>query len=302
LHNAKFGDFSSSIDALIQLLLKLRSENEDCYCWGYHFDWQNRFQLLPKYSPNIICTTFAGHSILDAYELNKNPMLLDVAVSAAEFILTGLNIAEFESGICFSYTKLDRGAVHNANLLGAAYLARVSKACNDKKYLPYAQRAIEYSVSRQASDGSWPYGEHATQQWIDNFHTGYNLTAIQCFCENTGDDRFIEHLKRGYVYWINHFFTKDGLPKYFHDQIYPIDIHSYAQSIVTLITIGGGETDSALLCEQLCKNAIERMQHKKGYFYYQEKKYYKNRIPYMRWSQAWMLYAFAAYMLYHSNR
>ena len=32
---------------------------------------------------------------------------------------------------------------------------------------------------------------------------------------------------------------------------------------------------------------------KAGYFYYQIQPYYKNKIPYMRWSQAWMLLALA---------
>jgi hypothetical protein len=33
------------------------------------------------------------------------------------------------------------------------------------------------------------------------------------------------------------------------------------------------------------------MQTEQGYFYYQLKPLYPIDIPYMRWSQAWMLYA-----------
>jgi hypothetical protein len=33
------------------------------------------------------------------------------------------------------------------------------------------------------------------------------------------------------------------------------------------------------------------MWDEQGYFYYQVLPYYKNKIPYMRWSQAWMLLA-----------
>jgi len=35
------------------------------------------------------------------------------------------------------------------------------------------------------------------------------------------------------------------------------------------------------------------MQAKKGYFFYQKKQFFKNTIPYMRWSQAWMLHSMA---------
>ena len=41
---------------------------------------------------------------------------------------------------------------------------------------------------------------------------------------------------------------------------------------------------------------IKNMQDKKGYFYYRKFKYYINKIPYIRWSQAWMLLALITYI------
>jgi hypothetical protein len=38
------------------------------------------------------------------------------------------------------------------------------------------------------------------------------------------------------------------------------------------------------------------MQDKRGYFYYQIKKGISSKIPYMRWSQAWMMYAMSYYL------
>jgi len=35
------------------------------------------------------------------------------------------------------------------------------------------------------------------------------------------------------------------------------------------------------------------MQDIEGFFYYQKWKWYTNKIPYIRWSQAWMFYALA---------
>jgi len=35
------------------------------------------------------------------------------------------------------------------------------------------------------------------------------------------------------------------------------------------------------------------MRSSEGYFYYQRHRFHTNRIPYMRWSQAWMMYALA---------
>ncbi|GAH53520.1 unnamed protein product, partial [marine sediment metagenome] len=43
--------------------------------------------------------------------------------------------------------------------------------------------------------------------------------------------------------------------------------------------------------EEVLRWTIDKMWNKKGYFNYQITRFYKNTIPYMRWSQAWMFYA-----------
>lgn len=281
---------------LLNRLIDLRSPERPYYCWGYNFDWQSRNFFLPKYEPNIICTTFVGNAFLDAYEKYRNDSYLEMAVSAGQFILKDLNITENSSGICFSYTPFDRGQVHNANLLGAAFLARLHSITNDRELFDSALSAVRYSVSRQADDGSWPYGESHTQRWIDNFHTGYNLVALNKFCHYTGERDFQANIEKGFDFYVNHFFINrngNSLAKYYHNKIYPIDIHSIAQSIITLVEIDGKHEKNINLIGSLLHWAIEYMQKKEGYFYYQQRRYIKNKIPYMRWSQAWILYAMA---------
>ena len=46
---------------------------------------------------------------------------------------------------------------------------------------------------------------------------------------------------------------------------------------------------------------MENMRDREGYFYYQVQPFYKNRISYMRWSQAWMLLALST-LLEHDSR
>jgi hypothetical protein len=46
---------------------------------------------------------------------------------------------------------------------------------------------------------------------------------------------------------------------------------------------------------------IINMQHKKGYFYYQLKKGISSKIPYMRWSNAFMFNAMAHFLLNTEN-
>jgi hypothetical protein len=291
-------------DTILQLLKRLidfRSPGSPYYCWGYNFDWQSRKFFLPKFVPNIICTTFAGNALLDAYSKFPDAQYLDMAISAGNFILEGLNVTKDDNGICFSYTPLDHGQVHNANFLGAAYLARLYSITGEEKFLGPARNAVRYSLNAQHEDGSWPYGEDKTQQWIDNFHTGYNLVALKKYSEYTGDTGVMESIKRGLIFYRQNFFTDEGIPKYYHNQLYPIDIHAIAYSIITLVEFKEFDTGNMELARKIFDWSLKNMQSKEGYFFYQKKRFYKNKIPYMRWSQAWMLLAMVTLLANESS-
>ena len=280
--------------AMVERLVELRSQGRPYYCWGYNFDWQNRGSLVPKYSPNIICTTFAGNALLDAFERDRRQDRMTAAVSAGEFLIKGLNTTIASDGICLSYTPLDRSQIHNANLLGAAFIGRLSELTGRKDFRDVALRATMFSLHRQSPDGSWPYGEEKEQAWIDNFHTGYNLVALRKLADVLHDGTVTESLERGLDYYVNHLFCADGVPKYFSDRRWPIDIHCVAQSIITLCELAPLFRGAMPLARKLCLWALENMQSSGGYFYYQRTRFFTNRIPYMRWSQAWMLNALAA--------
>jgi hypothetical protein len=105
-------------------------------------------------------------------------------------------------------------------------------------------------------------------------------------------DRWDECIERGLAYHLNNHFLEDMTPKYFDKSLYPVDIHNYAQGIDTLLTFGEKKKAKRLLGK-----AIETMwDGRKQYFYYQENRWYKNKINYLRWSQAWMFYALTRYL------
>ena len=102
---------------------------------------------------------------------------------------------------------------------------------------------------------------------------------------------FCNALEKGFKYYKENFFLKDGTPKYYHNKIYPIDIHSVAQSIVTFVKLRDLSGDNINQALKIAQWGIKNMQDKKGFFYFQKHKYFTNKIPYIRWSQAWMAYA-----------
>ena len=86
----------------------------------------------------------------------------------------------------------------------------------------------------------------------------------------------------------------NGIAKYYHDNIYPIDIHSASQLLVLAAKCSLFRQNMELV-ENVLKWTIENMQdNKSGYFYYQKKRFTTTKIPYMRWSQGWMFYAFSS--------
>ena len=286
---AKTGDL---VDPMIERLIARRSQGVPYWCWGYSFPWQTRTIVVPTGAPNLVCTSFVGNALLDAYEQCQELRCLNMAASAAEYILDELYWSNGNSIAGFSYPLPHlRNQVHNANLLGAALLCRVHKHTGEQKFLGPALRVARYSAAKQHADGSWAYGEAPSQQWIDNFHTGYNLCALQSIGRDAETDEFESCLRRGLEFYRAHFFREDGAPRYFHNRTYPVDIHCVAQSIITLLALRDLEPANVPLARSVFQWAMNHMWNERGFFYYRVLRFCTIRTSYMRWSQAWMLLA-----------
>ena len=281
------------IDFFLDLLESLKSKGYSGNCWGYNFDWQSRAFFLPKFTPTIVNSSFIGHALLDSYQYTAKERALEIALSIAKFILLDVNRKEDSRGICFSYSPLDRTFVHNANLLGASFLIRLYKYLPRDELKTVALASLTYSMSYQRGDGSWYYAETDYQRWIDSFHTGFNLQSSLYFLkEGFGLEHKIS-FEKGVRFYADNFFLDDGSPKYYHNRTYPLDIHSAAQALVFFSIIEGYEG----LKQKIAQWMLENMQDQKGFFYYQKNHFYMNKIPYMRWSQAWALHALTSLML-----
>lgn len=283
------------IATMIDKLITQRSQESSYWCWGYSFPWQTRTIIVPKGVPNLVCTVFVANALLDVYELNRENDCLKMATSAAEYILNELYWIKDNGSSGFAYPlPSSQTPVHNANFLAAALLCRVCKLTGEKKFLEAALNVTRYSVSKQNSDGSWDYGESTTQRWVDNFHTGYNLCALRSIAQYAETTEFASPIQLGFEFYRDHFFRDDGAPKYFHNRTFPIDIHSVAQSIITLLNFKDFDSNNLSLFYTIYNWSMKHMRDERGYFYYQKLAFGTNKISYMRWSQAWMLLALSS--------
>ena len=280
--------YLEQIQYLLALLDRLKSKGYSGNCWGYNFDWQSRAFYIPKFTPTIVNSSFIGHALIDTYKYTGLQKALEMAISIKDFILNDLNRREEDGVLCFSYTPLDQTAVHNANLLGASLLIRLYKHTNDSVLKETSLASLAYSMKYQRDDGSWYYAETDFQRWIDSFHTGFNLQSIAFFLEEGFADEFKSVFKKGEEFYSNNFFLEDGTPKYYHNKLYPIDIHAPAQAVVFFSQQGNAYAD---LTENIVQWMTENLWSAKGVFYFQKMKFHTNKIPYIRWGQAWAFHA-----------
>lgn len=286
------------ISMLSNLLISLQSNGYSGACWGYNFDWQaRRLFLFPKNTPTVVATCFCATALINAFEITQNKKYLDIALSSADFVLNDLHRSEHNGGFLFSYSPLPgNDTVYNASLLGSKLLSYCYYYTQKEEYKQYAKQSALACCNAQNEEGSWVYGMLPVQSWIDSFHTGYNLDALMSYQKLTGDDSFNSNIELGFDFYINNFFENSGLPKYYHNKVYPIDIHCPGQLFVTLSSLDKFKQNE-LLAKQVLNWTIKNMQDPKGYFYYQKKRGISSKISYMRWSNAFMFNSLSYYLL-----
>lgn len=254
--------------------------------FGYNFDWQARAFFVPQGTPNVVTSVFVGEAFLRYFSLFKDQSAYDLAKNIAEFIVNEMILKETDDELCFCYIPQKDAEVHNANLLAAKYLS------NFDGYENLIEKSVKFSTKDINPDGSWAYGTKPFHRWVDNFHTAFNIESLSKICLNN------EILQNVTDYFVENLFDETGLPKYYNNKLYPIDVHVIAEDLIVIKSLLKNLKipKIALITEKL-NLLIEEFQDKKGYFYYQKSKKYLCKIPYIRWNQAWMFYALSVAIL-----
>ncbi len=281
----------------ISWLEKNFSEGYSAYCWGYPFDWQS-LVFFPKGTPSGVVSCIAGHAFLDVYDLLGRTKYLRISEDVCRFILNDLTRKEYNNKLCFSYTPIDDFEVHNANLWCASLLARVAFHTKNDLLKQTAIKAVNFALGDQRDDGAWHYWDtkYADQKGIgknviDNYHTGF---IIECLMDC---ERYISHLnvegpiQKGINFYVRNLFLEDSIPKWTPKKVYPIDIHSCAQAIITLTKYPKVGKQYLNTTRKVALWTTRNMQDEKGFFYYRVYRWGADKTPYIRWGQAWMMLA-----------
>ena len=265
-----------------------KSPKFEKHSWANYFDFSSRGGAYYRDDSIIVWTGHIVQAYLEAFEQSQDQYFLDIACSACDWIMS-LPRERTDRGDCLSYFAHAQESIHNANMLGAAALARVARHTARQDYADVARSAMSYSCLRMLPNGAWWYAEEEKFRWIDNFHTGYNLDSLKCYIDYSGDAEFAGLLVKGLKFYKGHFFEESGRPKYYHNRAYPIDIQCAAQSIDTLAGLAPDDPESLALAIKVSDWTIRNMQHRAGFFYY--RKYplgVTARTPMLHWGQATM--------------
>ena len=269
------------------------------HCWGYNFVWASRQKTLMKFHPSIVVTAFVCKGVFQYYKVTNDKRAVEVLESAVKYILNDLSVSETNDGICFSYTDVIKDCCYNASMLGAEVLANLFSITHEPRLKEIALRATDFVIAHQHNDGHWNYdidlstGKEKKQ--ID-FHQGYvidSITEVMNHCD-PGNAKYETAIRKGCDFYFKNQFSPDGRSYWRIPKKFPVEIHNQAQGIITFIRAAKLDPYYQSFAKVIADFTIDHMQDKNtGHFYYRLLPQYKITIPFMRWSEAWMMLALA---------
>lgn len=293
-HNSGYLDFAGM---QLDRLRKHATPGFSGLAWGLPFDYIGR-DPLPAGAPSIVITSIAARVFLHAYQVAGQGDYLEAAASACRFLATDIpRFQPDENRICFSKSPAVHWYIHNANLMTAATLAAVGRASGHNNWNGLARKAVNYSLAEQHPDGSWYYWSppNKLMHWIDHYHTGFVLRALDDLLQESGWEDLEGPLARGYTYYIQNLFAEGCIPCLTNRSCFPVDIHSCAEAILCLSQLAHRFPDAMEHATRVLDWTLANMRDRGGFFYYRRYRYFTAKIPYMRWGQAWMIKALTEY-------
>ncbi len=295
-------------EKIIDLIKKENSypENSRYAGFGYPFHWWSKGKDIGRNVPNVAATIQVALGLIKYFRITKNKEIKKMLEKIALFFLEEINYTKTKNGLQASYTPYDKKEVYNINIQIAYFFYLITKETqiitkNINKISTTRKKLIEQTISKIREDGSIPYAKESAT--VDHYHTGIILEFLYKMEENKRKE--VKKLKK---FYLKELFNQDECFLSTTGSM-PLDIHSYAQAILTLDAIGEKNKIKPII-DYAINNFYE-----KGHFYYRiyknpfKKKYHfrprhqiiktfifslirpKIKVNYLRWADAWMYYA-----------
>ncbi len=291
-------DAKNEVNKILLLIDSLKDKNTTGLGWGLPFDWQTNNGLIPGYSACTTQTPYILDFLLQLEKLNFD-MDSDYWIrNICDWAAFGIKETKRNIGTAAAYSTKDKRLVINANAYRAYILAVGSSRYGDpykKKY----EESISYVLGMQHTDGSWLYGEHEKDRFIDHYHTAFvlkNLIKCSKLQSVKGTKNAIESGKQ---YYLHKLFDNFRLPKPFsiehRFQIHRYDSYDFAECIGLLSETGW---DNHLL-DRVVDRGIDLFQTNPGWFRYRVFKIsFLETLPFLRHANTAFALGLQKYLFY----
>ena len=288
-------ELEKDLQTVLTMILKHAQINNSFLSWGrIDYDYYSTTGLQKKESSLIYLTALAGYLFVEAYEYYRLDKYLAIAEKVGDF-LSSIPAYEENDSICFYYTTTLPNKIYNASAHACAFLGLLYRYLPKEEYLLRAKKGFSYIEKVQNGNGSWNYGvsQEGKQLLLKDYHQGFILDSYYYYLKNLeGDKKSLASYKKGLDFYALRQFDPNGKSAFRYPRVWPADIHNQAQGIITFYLAGSIFPEFERVCEKITQWTLSNMYGlTKGYFYYQKWPMFTNKIPYMRWNQAWMLYA-----------
>jgi rhamnogalacturonyl hydrolase YesR len=264
--------------------------------WGYNFPWANPVKYLKPFVPSAVVTGFVCKGVFQYYKATGNDKAKVLLEKAREFILNELPQYQDDSGLSISYTPVMQDVCYNASLLACEVLVMNYHLNPNESLKTKCINLVNFVVSRQKSDGSWAYSEDietGRERMQLDFHQGYVIESIYEIMQllYIKAEKWEQAIAKGLKYYKEEQFFEDGRSLWRLPKEYPVEIHNQSQGIITFTKLSQYDRSYLPFAHRIADYTMNNMQTKDGHFYYHKFETHTHKIPYMRWSQAWMFLA-----------
>lgn len=279
--------------------------------WGYPYPWQDVGFFAPRDYPNRVVTCWIGFALVSAARLGLDRRYREPLPAIAEFLTGEPNVLHDDAEMkCYSYvpSREVTWAVMDVPALVGAFLAEAGRVLETGEFESEASRLLNWVADKQTAAGAWFYTHPATDSHIshDNYHTAIILDCFDRYREATDDRRFDEVYSRGLDFYRDHLFEPNGAPRFMSDREYPYDVHGAASAILCFVRAARAAQRDRLspavaeerqgMAERVAGWTLANLYDPRGFFYYQRARFRTKRFCLMRWCNAWMSRALAAFL------
>ncbi len=271
------------------------------YSWGMDLPYASRFVRAGVHTPNLFQTVNAAVAFVDLYEVTGDDEDLRPAVQAVEWMQHDLGRVESNAEQQFWRYYPDQDAVvYNVNAQAAVLLCRVAGITGRDDLATQARRTLDAVLAAQNADGSWFYARGGRGRWVDGFHSGYVLEALNEYTRRSPYAEAERALERGMEFFRARLLEPNGLPRYTSAGTYPIDAQNCAQAIQLLARMAQRDAAWGTWARRAYAQSARALLVWRGsgdgaraYFRMQRGRWMSNDLPAIRWSVAPMLLALA---------